>query len=127
MADQNESAAWPKADPALTQELLDLVQQCGHYRQLKKGANETTKSLSRGTSELVVLAADTTPLSIVLHIPLLAEDKNTPYIYVPSKLALGRATGVSRPVVSVSITSNEASDLAGKIRAIREKVERVAM
>jgi U4/U6 small nuclear ribonucleoprotein SNU13 len=75
MADQNESAAWPKADAALTQELLDLVQQCGHYRQLKKGANETTKSLSRGTSELVVLAADTTPLSIVLHIPLLAEDK----------------------------------------------------
>jgi U4/U6 small nuclear ribonucleoprotein SNU13 len=38
MADQNESAAWPKADPALTQELLDLVQQCSHYRQLKKGA-----------------------------------------------------------------------------------------
>ncbi len=52
--------------------------------------NETTKSLSRGTSELVILAADTTPLSIVLHIPLLSEDKNTPYIYVPSKLALGR-------------------------------------
>jgi len=78
-------------------------------------------------SELVILAADTTPLSIVLHIPLLSEDKNTPYIYVPSKLALGRATGVSRPVVSVSITSNEASDLSSKIRAIREKVERVAM
>lgn len=52
--------------------------------------SETTKSLSRGTSELVILAADTTPLSIVLHIPLLCEDKNTPYIYVPSKLALGR-------------------------------------
>ncbi|KAH8911043.1 putative 13 kd U4/U6.U5 snRNP associate protein [Coniochaeta sp. PMI_546] len=127
MSEQNESAAWPKADAALTQELLDLVQQCSHYRQLKKGANETTKSLSRGTSELVILAADTTPLSIVLHIPLLCEDKNTPYIYVPSKLALGRATGVSRPVVSVSITSNEASDLSSKIKAIREKVERAAM
>ena len=25
-------------------ELLDLVQQAGHYRQIKKGANETTKS-----------------------------------------------------------------------------------
>jgi U4/U6 small nuclear ribonucleoprotein SNU13 len=63
----------------------------------------------------------------VLHIPLLAEDKNTPYIYVPSKLALGRATGVSRAVISVSITSNEASDLSSKIKTIREKVERVAM
>lgn len=73
---QNESAAWPKAEGALGQELLDLVQQCSHYRQIKKGANETTKSVSRGTSELVILAADTTPLAILLHLPLLAEDKN---------------------------------------------------
>lgn len=32
--------AWPIADEALTQNLLDLVQQSSHYRQLKKGANE---------------------------------------------------------------------------------------
>jgi len=38
MADQ--SAAWPIADQALSQEILDLVQQASHYRQLKKGANE---------------------------------------------------------------------------------------
>ncbi len=29
--------AWPIADPALAQEILDLVQQAQHYRQLKKG------------------------------------------------------------------------------------------
>ena len=34
------SPAWPIADQALTQEILDLVQQASHYRQLKKGANE---------------------------------------------------------------------------------------
>jgi ribosomal protein L7Ae-like RNA K-turn-binding protein len=33
-------AAWPLADESLTQNLLDLVQQASHYRQLKKGANE---------------------------------------------------------------------------------------
>lgn len=45
MSGQNESAAWPKAeDGALVQELLDCVQQASHYRQLKKGANEATKS-----------------------------------------------------------------------------------
>lgn len=33
------SAAWPQADQALSQEILDLVQQATHYRQLKKGAN----------------------------------------------------------------------------------------
>ncbi|KAK4154592.1 13 kDa ribonucleoprotein-associated protein [Chaetomidium leptoderma] len=127
-AAQNESAAWPKAeDPALVQELLDCVQQASHYRQLKKGANEATKSINRGTSELVILAADTQPLSIVLHIPLIGEEKNVPYVYVPSKVALGRACGVSRAVIAVSLTSNEASDLNAKIRALRDKVERLAM
>ncbi|KAI3031448.1 hypothetical protein CBS147347_2202 [Aspergillus niger] len=31
---------------------------------------------------------------ILLHIPLLAEDKNTFYIIMPSKLALGRAGSI---------------------------------
>ncbi|KAK5657338.1 hypothetical protein OQA88_3403 [Cercophora sp. LCS_1] len=125
---QNESAAWPKAeDGALVQEILDCIQQASHYRQLKKGANEATKSVSRGTSELIILAADTQPLSIVLHLPLLAEEKNVPYVFLPSKIAIGRACGVSRPVIAVSLTSNEASDLNAKIRALRDKVERLAM
>ncbi|CCF37643.1 ribonucleoprotein, chloroplastic [Colletotrichum spaethianum] len=125
MADQ--SAAWPLADDALQQEILDLVQQCQHYRQLKKGANEATKTLNRGVSELIILAADTNPLSIVLHLPLLSEDKNVPYVYVKSKTALGRACGVSRAVIAASITSNEGSELAGPIRALRDKIERLAI
>lgn len=32
MADS--SAAWPVADSALSQEILDLVQQASHYRQV---------------------------------------------------------------------------------------------
>ena len=48
-----------------------------------------------------------------------------PYVYVPSKMALGRAAGVSRAVVSVSITTNEASDLMSQIRTLRDKVERL--
>lgn len=35
-----------------------------------------TKTLNRGLAEIIVLAADTTPLAILLHLPLLAEDKN---------------------------------------------------
>ena len=34
-----------------------------------------TKTLNRGISEFVVMAADTEPLEILLHLPLLAEDK----------------------------------------------------
>ncbi|CAD6574207.1 MAG: RNA binding protein snu13 [Alectoria sarmentosa] len=87
----DQSAAWPIADAALSQ----------------------------------VLAADTAPLAILLHLPLLCEDKNVPYVYVPSKTALGRACGVSRAVISASITTNEASDLTGQIRTLKDKVERL--
>ncbi|KAF2686909.1 L30e-like protein [Lentithecium fluviatile CBS 122367] len=125
MSAEDTTAAWPVADEALSQEILDLCQQATHYRQLKKGANEATKTLNRGISELIVLAADTSPLAILLHLPLLCEDKNVPYVYVSSKTALGRACGVSRPVISASITSNEASDLNGQIRTIKDKVERL--
>lgn len=86
---EETGVAWPIADEALSQQLLDLVQQATNYRQVKKGANEyvhplchaprvmllvdmslsierwlltfssrTTKTLNRGTSELVVLAAE---------------------------------------------------------------------
>ncbi|KAJ9647706.1 RNA binding protein snu13 [Knufia peltigerae] len=138
-------AAWPIADGQLAQLTLDLVQQASHYRQLKKGANEgafvqkqlvvngetnclsptATKTLNRGTSEILILAADTSPLAILLHLPLLAEDKNVPYVYVPSKVALGRACGVSRAVIAASITTNESSDLMPQIRELKNKVERL--
>ncbi|KAL1878094.1 hypothetical protein VTK73DRAFT_8055 [Phialemonium thermophilum] len=123
----NESAAFPLADPALTQEILDLLQTASHYRQAKKGANEVTKAVNRGVCELAILAADTTPLAILLHLPLLCEDKNVAYVYVPSKVQLGRACGVSRAVIAACITTNEGSSLAGQIRALRDKVERLAI
>lgn len=124
MAD-GASAAWPIADAALTQEILDLVQQASHYHQLRKGANEATKTLNRGTSEIIILAADTAPLAILLHLPLLCEDKNVPYVYVPSKTALGRACGVSRAVIGASVTTNEGSELMAQIRSLKDKVERL--
>ncbi|EGX50598.1 RNA binding protein snu13 [Orbilia oligospora] len=117
--------AFPLADQALTQQILDIIQQANNYRQLKKGANEATKTLNRGISEFIVMAADTSPIEILLHLPLLCEDKNVPYVFVPSKIALGRACGVSRAVISASVTTNEASELAQQIKAVKDKIERL--
>ena len=72
-----------------------------------------------------MLHKDTSPLAILLHLPLVAEDKNVPYVYVPSKMALGRACGVSRSVIAASITTNEASELMGQIRTLKDAVERL--
>lgn len=111
--------AFPLADAALTNQILDLVQQASHYKQLKKGANEATKTLNRGICEFIIMAADVEPIEIVLHLPLLCEDKNVPYVFVPSKIALGRACGVSRAVVAASVTTNEARELQSQIQTIK--------
>lgn len=115
--------AFPLADTALTQQILDLAQQAQNLRQLKKGANEATKTLNRGISEFIIMAADTEPIEILLHLPLLCEDKNVPYVFVPSKTALGRACGVSRPVIAASVTSNEASAIKNQVYAVKDKIE----
>ncbi|KAJ6118722.1 hypothetical protein N7471_013342 [Penicillium samsonianum] len=127
MPSSPQCVAWPNADPVLTQELLELLQQAIQYNQVKKGANEVTKSLSRCTSEMVILAADADPLAIVMHIPFLCEDKNVPYVFLPNKLAIGRACGVTRPIIAATITSNETSDLAPLIERLRDKVDRLAI
>jgi U4/U6 small nuclear ribonucleoprotein SNU13 len=82
-------------------------------------ANEATKTLNRGICEFIIMTADVEPIEIVLHLPLLCEDKNVPYVFVPSKTALGRACGVARPVIAASVTTNEARELNAQIQAVK--------
>ena len=117
--------AYPLADSQLSVTILDVAQQAMNYKQLKKGANEATKTLNRGICEFVIMAADTEPIEILLHLPLLAEDKNVPYVFVPSKQALGRACGVSRPVIAASVIANEGSQLKHQIQQLKDGIERL--
>jgi U4/U6 small nuclear ribonucleoprotein SNU13 len=48
-----------------------------------------------------------------------------PYVFVESKVALGRACGVSRAVIAASITSTDTSELAASIRELKMQVERL--
>jgi len=125
MSDEVNPKAYPLADAALTTKILNIVQQASNYQQLKKGANEATKTLNRGLSEFIVMAADAEPLEILLHLPLLCEDKNVPYVFVRSKQALGRACGVSRPVIAASVTTNEGSQLKPQILTVQNEIEKL--
>nr|AQS22577.1 60S ribosomal protein L7a [Pseudodiaptomus poplesia] len=127
MTEEVNPKAYPLADQILTTKILNLVQQATNYKQLRKGANEATKTLNRGQAEFVILAADSEPLEILLHIPLLCEDKNVPYVFVRSKQALGRACGVSRPVISASVTQNEGSQLKPQITSIQQEIEKLLL
>ena len=45
--------------------------------------------------------------------------QNVPYVFVPSKQALGRACGVTRPVIACSVTTNEGSQLKSQIQQLK--------
>ena len=51
--------------------------------------------------------------------------QNVPYVFVPSKIALGRACGVSRPVIAASVTTNEAKELKSQIETIKDAIEKL--
>lgn len=117
--------AYPLADADLSITIIDLLKQATNYKQIKKGANEATKALNRGIAEFIVMAADAEPLEILLHLPLLCEDKNVPYVFVPSKAALGRACGVERPVIASAVTINEGSQLKPQITSVQQAIEKL--
>eukprot|EP00761_Pharyngomonas_kirbyi_P003245 gb/GECH01003249.1/.p1 GENE.gb/GECH01003249.1/~~gb/GECH01003249.1/.p1 ORF type:complete len:128 (+),score=36.03 gb/GECH01003249.1/:1-384(+) len=117
--------AHPLADEELSAAIREIILQAANAEQIKKGANEATKSVKREKSELIVLAADTEPIEILLHLPLLCEDKNVPYIFIRSKADLGRACGVSRDTISVSI--EKGSQLQSEINNLKDRIERHVM
>lgn len=102
-----------------------------------------TKTLNRGIAEFIILTADTEPLEILLHLPLLCEEKarpllriswhvlltdslqNVPYVFIESKAALGRASGVTRPVIAASVTTTESRELHSQIQTIKKAIERL--
>jgi large subunit ribosomal protein L7Ae len=62
--------------------------------KVRKGTNETTKAIERGSSRLVVIAEDVEPPEVVAHLPILCEERNAAYIFVPSKQQLGASLGI---------------------------------
>jgi large subunit ribosomal protein L7Ae len=81
-------------------EALSVAKDSGRIR---KGINETTKSIERKAAKLVVIASDVEPEEIVIHIPMLCEEKGIPYVYVPTKVELGAAVGIPVPTSSVAV------------------------
>ncbi|NPA38358.1 MAG: 50S ribosomal protein L7ae [Candidatus Nanohaloarchaeota archaeon] len=80
---------------------LESVRRSGG--KIKKGVNETTKAIERGFAKLVVVAENVEPKEIVMHLPLLAKEKNIPIIAVDSKEELGKAAGIEVAASSVAV------------------------
>ena len=117
--------AKPLADSALEKKIFGVCEKAIVLKKLKRGANEATKTLNRDISEVIILAADASPLEIILHLPLLCEDKNVPYIFVKSMAALGQACGTSRNVVACSLIKKiNDNSLEAEIQNLRVEIEK---
>jgi len=101
---------------ALANKVLDVIRKDKETGRIKKGTNETTKAVERGQAKLVAIAIDVQPEEIVAHLPLLCDEKKIPYVYVPSKKALGEACGLQVAAAAVAVIDpGEAKDLLDEV------------
>lgn len=98
------------------QTALDAVQ--AGRGGLRKGTNETTKAIERGEAKLVVIAEDVDPEEIVMHLPLLCQEKRIPFAYVKDKKSLGEAAGLSVGTAAVAVTKGADEE----VKSVSQKV-----
>jgi len=106
----------------LVDKVFEAIEVAKATGKLKKGTNETTKAIERGTAKLVAVAKDVTPPEITMHIPMLCEEKGIVCVQVPTKEELGASAGIDVGTASVTIIQEgEAKDL---IKEIISKVKK---
>jgi len=100
----------------LADKALQLVQVASETGKIRVGTNEVTKSSERAEAKLVIMAEDVDPVEILIHVPMLCEEKRIPYLYVPKKQRLGQSAGLSKSAASVAVVE------AGEARTLLEEL-----
>ncbi|MBT3395456.1 50S ribosomal protein L7ae [archaeon] len=81
-------------------EAVELAKKSG---KIKKGVNEVTKIVEKGIAKLVLIAGDTSPKEVIMHLTPLCKEKNIILVEVPSREELGAAAGLSVPTAAVAV------------------------
>ena len=92
----------------LVNPILEAVRVASSSGKVRKGTNEATKAIERGISKLIVIAEDVEPPEVVAHLPIICEEQNAAYAFVPSKQELGKALGID--VTSAAAAILDAGD-----------------
>jgi large subunit ribosomal protein L7Ae len=102
----------------LVEKVYQAIEAAKGSGKVKKGVNEVTKAIEKGTAKLVAYAGDVNPPEIVMHLPLLCKEKGIPCVKVGGKEELGAAAGLTVSTVSVAIMQEgDAKDLVKQITA----------
>jgi large subunit ribosomal protein L7Ae len=108
----------PKEVVEAAYEALKIARETG---KIRKGTNETTKTIERGKAKLVLIAENVSPPEVVAHLPLLCEERKAPYVYVPEKQRIGEALGLT--VGSAAAAIEETGDSEKLVAEIIEKLK----
>jgi len=100
--------AQPLADMKLSKKLLKLIKKSvAHKNKLHRGLRNVQTRIRKGGTGICVLAGDVTPIDIYCHLPIVCEDKNIPYCFVPSKKEIATSIGAKRPCIVVLISEDD--------------------
>ncbi len=92
--------------------------------KVRKGTNEATKAIERGTSKLIIIAEDVEPPEVVAHLPILCEEQGAAYAFVPSKQELGKALGIEITSAAAAILdSGDAQHIVDQIVSSISKIK----
>ncbi|RKO90682.1 50S ribosomal protein L30e-like protein [Blyttiomyces helicus] len=119
----------PLASKKLTKKVLKTVKKAAKAKHVKRGVKEVVKGLRKGSKGVVILAGDISPIDVITHVPILCEEANVPYIYVPSKEDLGTAGATKRPTSCIMICGTKGADYSdaydevmGEVKELNEKL-----
>lgn len=93
----------PLASKKSTKKAHKLVKKAASSKHIRRGVKELVKGLRKGETGLAIIAGDIYPIDVISHLPILLEEKNVPYIFVPSKQDLGAAASTKRPTSCVLV------------------------
>ncbi len=117
----------PLASKKLTKKLYKLVKKSSSCKWIRRGVKELVKGIRKGEVGLAVLAGDIYPLDVVSHLPVLLEEHDVPYVFVPSKVELGAAASTKRPTSCVLLRTPKAGfDAAELWEQVKQEVKEAA-
>ena len=93
-----------KVPKEIADQAYQAVEKARDSGKLKRGVNEATKAVERANAKLIVIAEDVTPPEIVAYLPVLCDEKKIPYVFVPTKKELGKASGIEVGTTAIAIT-----------------------
>ena len=108
----------------LVSPILEAVRVAAQTGKVRKGTNEATKAIERGISKLIIIAEDVEPPEVVAHLPLICEEQNAAYAFVPDKQELGKALGIEVTSAAAAILdAGDAQHIIDEVVASMAKIK----